>query len=81
MGFVCASVLFICVLLPKENQFQFDYGFKNGVLQGRMDAVDAVQKEFGLYDGHSPYKVLFEIHTTDLISIETNGIKTIRVIP
>ena len=46
-----------------------------------MDAVDAVQNEFGLYDGHSPYKFLFEVHTSDLISIETNGVKTIRVIP
>jgi hypothetical protein len=80
-GFICAIVLVWFLILPKEDQFQFDYGFKNGVLQGRMDAVDAVQKEFGLYDGHSPYKFLFEIHTSDLISIETNGVKTIRVIP
>jgi hypothetical protein len=80
-GFIFATLLFIFVLLPKEDQAQFDYGFTNGVLRGQMDAVDAVQKEFGFYDGHSPYKFLFEVHTSDLISIETNGIKTIRVIP
>jgi hypothetical protein len=80
-GFICATLLFVFVICPKENQGQFDYGFKNGVLQGRMDAVDAVQKEFGFYDGHGPYKFLFEVHTSDLISIETNGVKTIRVIP
>jgi hypothetical protein len=80
-GFFCAALLFIFVIMPKYDRGQFDYGFTNGVLQGRMDAVDAVQKEFGYYDGHSPYKFLFEIHTSDLISIETNGVKTIRVIP
>jgi hypothetical protein len=80
-GFICAILLVWFLILPKEDQSQFDYGFQNGVLQGRMDAVDAVQKEFGFYDGHSPYKFLFEIHTSDLISIETNGVKTIRVIP
>jgi hypothetical protein len=80
-GFICAALFFIFVILPKGAQGQFDYGFSNGVLQGRMDAVDAVRKEFGFYDGHSPYKFLFEIHTSDLISIETNGVKTIRVIP
>jgi hypothetical protein len=80
-GFISAGVLVCFFILPKEDQFQFEYGFENGELQGRMDAVDAVQKEFGLYDGHGPYKFLFEVHTTDLISIETNGVKTIRVIP
>ena len=46
-----------------------------------MDAVDAIQKEFGNYDSHTPYKSLFAVHTSELISIETNGVKTIRVIP
>jgi hypothetical protein len=81
IGTFLVGFIFAIVILHKNNQAQFDYGFQNGVLQGRMDAVDAVQKEFGLYDGHSPYKFLFEIHTSDLISIETNGVKTIRVIP
>jgi hypothetical protein len=80
-GFICAALLVWFVILPKEGQAQFDYGFRNGELRGRMDAVDAIQKEFGLYDGHTPYKFLFEVHTTDLISIETNGVKTVRVIP
>ena len=81
IGTFLVGFIFAIVILLKNNQAQFDYGFQNGVLQGRRDAVDAVQKEFGLYDGHSPYKFLFEIHTSDLISIETNGVKTIRVIP
>ena len=80
-GFICAAVLVWSWILPKEDQFQFDYGFRNGELRGQMDVTDVIQKEFGLYDGHSPYKVLFEVHTTDLISIETNDVRTVRVIP
>lgn len=80
-GFICAAMLGWFLILPKEEQAKFDYGFRNGRLRGQMDAVDAVQKEFGTYDGHSPYKFLFEVHTTDLISVETNGVKTVRVIP
>jgi len=80
-GFICASALCIFVILPEENQGQFDYGFTNGVVQGHLEAIDAIQKEFGLYDGHSPYKFLFEAYTSDVVSIETNGVKTVRVIP
>jgi hypothetical protein len=80
-GFICAAILIWFLFLPKEDKAQFDEGFRNGELQGQMDVIDAIQKEFGLYDGHGPYKFLFEVHTTDLVSIETNGIKTVRIIP
>ena len=80
-GFVCASALFIFVIVPKEAHDKFDFGRTNGIVAGRFEAADALQKEFGLYDGHSPYKVLFSEKTTDVISIETNGVKTVRVIP
>jgi hypothetical protein len=80
-GLVCASVLFIFVLLPKEDQSQFDYGFTNGVIQGHLEAVDAIQKEFGVCDSHTNAKRLFGAYTSDVVSIETNGIRTIRVIP
>jgi hypothetical protein len=80
-GFVCASLVFIFVVLPKENSGQFEYGYDNGVIGGRMQAADAIQNEFGTYDKHSAYKVLFSVHTADVVSIETNGVKTVRVIP
>ena len=80
-GFICASVLFIFLLFPEEDRLQFNYGFTNGVIRGHMDVVDAIQKEFGTYDDHLPYKPLFSVHTSDVVSIETNGVKTVRVVP
>jgi hypothetical protein len=80
-GFICASVLFIFLILPEENHGQFDYGFTNGVVQGHLDAVDAIQKEFGTCDSQMPGKGLFGAYTSEVISIETNGVKTVRVIP
>jgi hypothetical protein len=75
-GFICAVVLVWFLILPKERKVQFD----NGVIQGHFDAVDAIQKEFGVCDSHIPSKRIFEAYS-DVVSIETNGVKTIRVIP
>jgi len=80
-GFICACILFIFLFLPMEDRAQFNYGYTNGLVGGRLEGVDEIQKEFGTYDGHSSYKVLFSVHTSDVIAIETNGIKTVRVIP
>jgi len=80
-GFICASVLFIFLILPQEDHLQFDYGFTNGVIRGHLEAVDAIQNEFGTCDSHIPSKRLFGAYTSDVVSIETNGVKTVRVIP
>ena len=58
-------------------------GFRLEVTEkgGRVEAADALEGEFGRYDGHTPYKVLFSVKATDVISIETNGIRRVRVIP
>lgn len=80
-GFICAFLLFTLFISPSESRAQYIYGHDVGIVAGRLEAVDAIQKEFGIYDGHTPYKFLFGAHTSDVISIETNGIKTVRVIP
>jgi hypothetical protein len=80
-GFICACIMFIFVFLPKEDRLQYDYGFKNGAIHGSTEAIDAIQKEFGTHDSGGPHKVLFSVHTAEVISIETNGVKTVRVIP
>jgi hypothetical protein len=80
-GFICASVLFIFLLLTDKHLGEFDYGFTNGVIQGHLDAVDAIQKEFGTCDNRLPGKYLFGAYTSEVVSIETNGVKTVRVIP
>jgi hypothetical protein len=75
----CAVVLVPLLLSERGNKFE--NGKYHGNIAGRFDAADALGKEFGQYDGHSPYKVLFSVKTTDVISVETNGIKTVRIIP
>jgi len=80
-GFICAFLLYVFLVLPSDNRGQFDYGFTNGVVQGHLDAVDAIQKEFGTCDSQTPGKGLFGAYTSEVISIETNGVKTVRVIP
>lgn len=53
----------------------------SGRLLGLTEAAQALQDEFGELDGRPPCTVVFRIKTTDVVSIETNGIKTVRVIP
>jgi hypothetical protein len=78
---VAISVVVFVPLLLSERRDKFEFGRKNGIVAGRFESVDALEKEFGRYDGHTPYKVLFSVKTTDVISMETNGIRTVRVIP
>lgn len=72
-GFICASILFIFLILTDKHFGQFDYGFTNGVIQGHLDAVDAIQKEFGTYDDRLPCKYLFGAYTSDVVSINTKA--------
>jgi hypothetical protein len=79
-GFILATVVFVAYLVFQRSP-DWNQGHHHGTLDGRADAAKAISKEFGEYDGKSPYKVLFSIKTTDVISVETNGVKTVRVIP
>jgi len=56
IGTFLVGFIFAIVILHKNNQAQFDYGFQNGVLQGRMDAVDAVQK---MATAHTSFSLRF----------------------
>jgi hypothetical protein len=78
-GAVCAVVL-VPVLLA-ERASKFNFGRHHGQIDGRREAAEALGREFGQYDGRSPYKVLFSVKTIEVISVETNGIKTVRIIP
>ena len=80
VGVAISTVIFVPLLLS-ERRDKFEFGRNAGIVAGRFEATDALFKEFGLYDGHTPYKVLFSVKTTDVISTETNGIRTVRVIP
>jgi hypothetical protein len=82
-GFVgiAISVIVFVPLRLSERRNKFEFGRNNGIVAGRFEAADALEKEFGLYDGHTPYKVLFSVKTTSVVSMETNGVRTVRVIP
>jgi hypothetical protein len=80
VGIVISAVIFV-PLLRGERKDKFEFGRTNGIIAGRFEAADVLEKEFGRYDGHAPYKVLFSVKTTDVVSTETNGVKTVRVIP
>jgi hypothetical protein len=80
VGVVLSTIIFVPVLLS-ERHYKFEFGQKNGIVAGRLEAADAIEKEFGRYEGDGPHKVVFSVKTTDVVSIETNGVKTVRVIP
>ena len=80
MGAVLATALFVPILIHERNA-KFEFGSNCGKIFGLMEAADALDKEFGRYDGKSECKRLFGVKTTDVISIETNGVKTVRIIP
>ncbi|HEX5219121.1 MAG TPA: hypothetical protein VFZ59_06100 [Verrucomicrobiae bacterium] len=80
VGIAISAFTFVPFLL-RERREKFQFGRTNGIVAGRFEAADALEKEFGRYDGHAPYKVLFSVKTTDVVSMETNGVKTVRVIP
>ena len=69
------------LIFRREIRDKYEFGRNNGITAARIEAAQALEKEFGQYDGRSPYKVLLSVKTTDVISIETNGVKTVRIIP
>jgi hypothetical protein len=84
LGVLVGAVLTALVCVPLvlwNHQYQFDSGRNYGKTECRREIAETMSKEFDLYDGKTPYKVLFSIKTTDVIALETNGIKTVRIIP
>jgi hypothetical protein len=80
-GFVCAFLLWGFVLSPRDYWNGYHDGREFGIDDGHREAAQMIQKEFGTYDANKPFKLLFEADASSVVSIETNGVKTIRVIP
>jgi hypothetical protein len=80
-GFICGFLFYGFVLAPKDYWNGYRDGREYGVVVGRREAAEAIQKEFGTYDSHKPSKFLLEADTSELVSIETNGVQTIRNYP
>ena len=80
LGCVVTGALCVAVLISQEEKIR-NWSREIGRLDGLFEAADAIDKEFGRYDGKGEYKRLFGVKTTDVIAIETNGVKTVRIIP
>jgi hypothetical protein len=84
LGVLVGLLLASCGFIPLwrwERQAGWQSGKNAGVIEGRFLAADALEKEFGRVDSKATCKVLFSVKTTDVVAIETNGVKTVRVIP
>jgi hypothetical protein len=80
LGFIMGGVVCAAILVPVLRNL--DYGERRrGLTEARREVAGTLKEEFGTYDGYSPYNVLFSVKTTDVISVEKNGVKTIRIIP
>jgi hypothetical protein len=68
--------------MPKLRHEEFASGFAVGKVQGNREVLAALQNEFGFgFDnGKSPYKIIFSDSGMNLVSSETNGVKTVRLL-
>ena len=93
--FVGFAISGLCVfgLLIAKGRTSFLEGRTKGITAGRFEVAEAIEKEFGRFDGKGAYQVLLSTtgrvdyfsgpvtKTNTVVSIETNGVKTVRVIP
>ena len=79
IGAVIVTAVFVPILL-REQRAKFDFGFDCGKTAGLIEAVKALDKEFGRCGGKAKYKRLFSVSDADVVSVETNGVKTVRII-
>lgn len=92
VGLALSAVSLPGFLLAK-GRVKFLEGRTNGITVGRFETAETLEKEFGHYDGKGPYTVLLSVtgkvsypsgsvvKTSNVVCIETNGVKTVRVIP
>ena len=79
-GIFLASLIYIPIIYLQMDE-KYKLGIANGKSQGLIIAANAIEKEFGKYDGKSKYIRLFYVKTKDVIVTSENGNKTIKVIP
>ena len=80
LGLLIATAIFL-PFLHWQKQISWELGVTTGTIQGKRSAAEALGQEFGQIERATPSKNVFSVKHTDVVSIETNGIKTVRVIP
>ncbi len=78
-GAAVATACLVPVIFQQRHD-QFASGSRHGRTVALLEVTGILDKEFGRYDGTGKYTRLFSIKTSDVVSTETNGIKTVRVI-
>ena len=78
MGVMCSTV----VLLGRAEE-KYKHGIDQGRIAGLGFAARKLLKEFGEYDKprDGQYTALFSIKTMEVVAIQVDGVKTVRVIP
>jgi hypothetical protein len=79
-GVVISAMIFIPIFKSKQQE-KYELGVNSGKISGLTYSVKEIAKEFGIMDSSAKYKRLYSIKTSDVVSVEINGVKTIRVIP
>jgi hypothetical protein len=78
-GFVCASALFIFIIVPKEGRDKFAFGYHNGMVEAQFDIGRRIPAVLGsdVYysDGHNEFLAVKDL---DIVVVEPNGVKTLR---
>ena len=79
-GVVISAIIFIPIL-ESEQQAKLELGKNSGKISGLVHSVKELEREFGVIDSSAKYKKLYSVKTSDVVSVEINGVKTVRVIP
>jgi ribosomal protein L25 (general stress protein Ctc) len=79
-GIIVSGAIFIPILIT-ELEAKLELGKNNGKIDGLVYSVRELEKEFGAIDSSTEHKRLYSVKTSDVVSVEINGVKTVRVIP
>ena len=60
---------------------RYEFGYAMGQHDSSSRATRLLREEFGEYQGDQSYVRLFSFKTSDVVSTEVDGVRTVRVIP
>jgi hypothetical protein len=83
-GFICASALFIFIIMPKDGRDKFQYGYHNGMVEAQFDMARRIPSALGsdLHRADLPSagltNIFLEVKDATILVVERNGVKTLR---
>ena len=79
LGCLATSVILVPVLLMEQTN-KFEFGRAQGSIDGVVFSAEKLRDEFGTINSQSEYTGIYSVKTTDVVAVEINGVKTVRVI-